>query len=253
MNNLFFYEHPLTERMRLFLRFEFLWKQIKYHSELDQEYSHRAVISFLVELLELLERGDIKTEVHKELDLKLTILNHVLTNPAADKKTTSGLINKVNIQKNNINEIDTSFMSALKNSELLTNIRHRNAVPGGLLSFDLPELHNWLRFPIEMKERRLSHWLKKLEIIASSISFILWLNREWIDLRSASAEEGVYNYQMDHQTSVNMIRIGIPSSDYYFPEISAGRHRFIIRFCKTDEEDKPVQLTGSVNFLIGVI
>jgi cell division protein ZapD len=253
MNNLFFFEHPLTEKIRIFLRCEFLWGQIKYHSVHDHEFSYRARIGFLVELLELLERGDIKTEVYKELDQKLIILNRILANPSANKQCTSDLISKVNDQKNTINEIDSNFMSTLKNSDLLTNIRHRSAVPGGLLSFDLPELHNWLRLPVEMKERRLSRWLSKLEIITSAISFILCLNREWLDLKSVTSKEGIYTYQLGYQSSASMIRIGIPSNHYYFPEVSAGRHRFIIRFCKTDEEDKPVQLKESVNFLIGVI
>jgi len=253
MTDYYFYEHPLNEKMRLFLRFEFLWDQAQYHLNNDHEYSYRATISFLIEILELTERGDIKSEVYKELDQKLVMLNHVLKYPDANKEDALQIINKIEDMKDAINHIDNNFIAVLKNSQLLNTIRHRSSAPGGLLAFDLPELQHWLRCPIEKKERRLQRWLSNFEVIASAIYFILWLNREWIDLKPAISVDGTYSYQMDHQASCNLIRFGLNHDLHYFPEISAGRHRFIIRFCKTDNEDKPSQAEEEVNFLIGMI
>ena len=86
MDNHFFFEHPLTERMRLLLRYEFLWNQILFHLDQEHEFSYRSGISLLVEIIELIERGDIKNEVLKELDTKSIILSHILKYPDTDIK-----------------------------------------------------------------------------------------------------------------------------------------------------------------------
>ena len=63
-----FYEQPLNERMRTFLRLEFLYQQILYNSEIEADFAARTTLSTLLEILAILSRGDIRTEVHKELD-----------------------------------------------------------------------------------------------------------------------------------------------------------------------------------------
>jgi cell division FtsZ-interacting protein ZapD len=50
-----------------------------------------------------------------------------------------------------------------------------------------------------------------------------------------------------------LVRIGLDKNNLYFPEVSAGRHRIIIRFCSTNDEDKPIQIDQELEFLIGMI
>ena len=45
------YEQPLNERMRTFLRLEFLYTQATYHSELPSPWSTRAAVASLLEIL----------------------------------------------------------------------------------------------------------------------------------------------------------------------------------------------------------
>lgn len=253
MDNHFFFEHPLTERMRLLLRYEFLWNQILFHLDQEHEFSYRSGISLLVEIIELIERGDIKNEVIKELDTKSIILSHILKYPDTDVEQTNELLNKIRALKDELNDIDNNFVATLKSSQLLNNIRHRISAPGGLLSFDLPEFHNWLRFPQDKKTRRLSKWLSNLQVLADAVIFILWLNREWIELEPVYADDGVYNHQLNQNSNVSLVRIGLDKNNLYFPEISAGRHRIIIRFCSTNDEDKPIQIDQELEFLIGMI
>ena len=90
-------------------------------------------------------------------------------------------------------------------------------------------------------------------MLADAVIFILWLNREWIELEPVYADDGVYNHQLNQNSNVSLVRIGLDKNNLYFPEVSAGRHRIIIRFCSTNDEDKPIQIDQELEFLIGMI
>ena len=61
------YEQPVSERMRTFMRLEFLYRQMLYNSELETNWACRATIGGLLEILAILSRGDVRSEVLKEL------------------------------------------------------------------------------------------------------------------------------------------------------------------------------------------
>ena len=62
------YEQPLSERMRTFLRLEFLYHPMLRNSERDDDWATRATISTLLEILAILARGDVRSEIYNELD-----------------------------------------------------------------------------------------------------------------------------------------------------------------------------------------
>ena len=68
------YEQPLNERMRTFLRLEFLYTQASYHSELPNPWSSRAAVASLLEILAITARGDSRSEVLKELERHVNVL-----------------------------------------------------------------------------------------------------------------------------------------------------------------------------------
>ena len=62
------FEQPLTERLRTFLRLEFLYEQARFHMESDADFSSRAVIATLLDIKAILLRGDVRADVLKELE-----------------------------------------------------------------------------------------------------------------------------------------------------------------------------------------
>ena len=68
------YELPLSERMRTFLRLEFLYQQFNYFVEIDTDWASRTAVTSLLEMMAILTRGDIRSDVHKELDRHIGIL-----------------------------------------------------------------------------------------------------------------------------------------------------------------------------------
>ena len=78
------YEQPVSERMRTFMRLEFLYRQTLYNSELETNWASRATIDGLLEILAILSRGDVRSEVHKELDHQVDQLQRYQSQPGVD-------------------------------------------------------------------------------------------------------------------------------------------------------------------------
>lgn len=62
------FEHPLNEKMRTWLRLEFLLQQLYRHPALSEIANALTFFRTLADLLDVLERGDIRSEMIKELD-----------------------------------------------------------------------------------------------------------------------------------------------------------------------------------------
>ena len=54
------YEQPLTERMRTFLRIEFLARQAQHHARQPSAWASRAAMGSLIEILAIVSRGDVR-------------------------------------------------------------------------------------------------------------------------------------------------------------------------------------------------
>jgi len=140
-----YYEQPVSERMRTFMRLEFLYQQMLYNGELESDWATRATISSLLEVLAILSRGDVRSEVHKELDQQLTILQRFQSQPGVDKKRLESLIRNLIDSRAELGGIGTSFLQPLKDSDFLNGIKNRSAIQGGTCECDLPEYSHLLR------------------------------------------------------------------------------------------------------------
>src|ERR1700680_3113609 len=78
------YEQPLNERMRTFLRLEFLYTQATYHTESANPWSARAAVWSLLEILAITARGDSRAEVLKELERNVNVLKEYQSKNGVD-------------------------------------------------------------------------------------------------------------------------------------------------------------------------
>ena len=79
------YEHPLNERVRMFLRLEYLFKQAAYHVKHGTEWDSRATLSCILEILSIAGNTNLKSEVLKELERHSSSLKRLEKNPGIDK------------------------------------------------------------------------------------------------------------------------------------------------------------------------
>jgi cell division protein ZapD len=63
-----------------------------------------------------------------------------------------------------------NFMGPLRDSEFLSAIKHRSAIPGGTCDFDLPDYCFWLTRPAEVRTAEFNTWLTLIRPLSDSIA-----------------------------------------------------------------------------------
>lgn len=238
------FEQPLSERMRTFLRVEFLYQQALFHADHGADFSTRAAVSSLLEILSIVGRGDVRADVLKELDRHAEMLEQFKRRPGVDAARCASLLDDIGALKARMSSIGAKFAAPLKECEFLTTIKHRSSIPGGTCTFDLPDYGYWLRLPHSERGAHLAHWLDQLKPLCDSIDEVLWLIREAAEPVERTAPRGLYHHHLERNEQHHLVRVAVPRTARIFPEISAGQHRCTIRFLEWQDVDtrpKPVE------------
>src|SRR5688572_32827179 len=98
------FEQPLTERMRTFLRVEFLYEQTLFHVDEPTEFSARAAVSALLEILTILGRGDVRSDVNKELERHAEMLDRYRSQPRVDPARLTRLIDNIDALRQQLSD-----------------------------------------------------------------------------------------------------------------------------------------------------
>ena len=247
------FEHPLTERIRTFLRIELLNQQACFHAEGTEELGARAAVSSLLDILNLFRRGDVRMEVIKELQVQRQILDSYCREPNVDLELLEGNLERIKELQSRIGDSSTVFPNLLKESPFLFNINHRSSIPGGTCTFDLPDYGYWLKLPYEVRGDEYRAWLAGLAPITDAVDHILWLIRETSQPVERTVESGLYQTNLQGDARPRLIRILLPPASGIYPEISAGKQRFTLRFVHWRGTDvRPVQVQDPVTFLLAL-
>ena len=247
------FEQPLTERMRTFLRVEFLYEQTLFHVDEPTEFSSRAAVSALLEILTILGRGDVRSDVNKELERHATLLARYRSQPGVDPTRLMGLIETIDGLRQQLAEAGPQVINPLKECDFLTVIRHRSAIPGGTCMFDLPDYGYWLHLPAAERRRQLDDWTSRIQPICEAVAEVLWLTREATEAAPQVAPAGMFHHIFDRAEQASLVRVLLPAGGGFFPEVSAGQHRFTIRFVRWRGVDsRPAQVTQDVRFQLAI-
>ena len=245
------YEQPLNERMRTFLRLEFLYTQATYHSELDNAWSARAAVSSLLEILAITARGDSRSDVLKELERHVNVLKEYQHKTGVDPSRLKSLMSNLIKLREDLSTVGGNFMGPLRDSEFLSAIKHRSAIPGGTCDFDLPDYSYWLSRPTEIRAAEFGSWLALIRPLCDSIAELLWLTRQNTKRKSETAIGGIFQLQFDRENPCQLVRVTLPPDSDVFPEMSGSQHRCTIRFLNwTDATSRPVHVETDVPFLL---
>jgi cell division protein ZapD len=247
------YEQPLSERMRTFLRLEFLYQPMLRNSDTDDDCATRATLATLLEILAILSRGDVRSEALNELDHQIEALERFQSHTGVDGGRLDHLVKILIKSRDEISRIGTGFLQPLKDSEFLNAIKHRSAIPGGTCEFDLPEYSHWLRQPIVRRQEDMAKWIQPVRPLCKGVSEVLWLIRESAQSQEEKAIKGMYQHSMQKDGNCRILRVSLPEGSPLFPEISGSQHRFTVRFLEwSTVESRAVQTAQDVAFKLSV-
>ncbi|OCG22133.1 cell division protein ZapD [Gilliamella sp. App4-10] len=231
MNNIIF-EHPLNEKMRTWLRVEFLLNQLNTYCHFDQ---NNALVFFhaLSELLEIIERNDVKGDLIKEFELQKQKLILWLNFDGVDHDLLNDLIRQFDNFVAQFNAI-ARIGQPLKDDRFISTIRQRLMIPGGCCSFDLPSFHLWLKISQERRDTQVKSWLQHLSILDKSLTCYMQLIRQMGEFKPFICTN---NFFQETNGEVNLIRIRVSLDKNVYPQVSGYMSRYSIRFLPLDACD----------------
>ena len=249
MNPPVIYEQPLNERIRTLLRLEHLFHQAGYRLTGDTLWDSRAALDALMDVQNVLARNDLRTEVLKELERHASKLMALEQNPNVDSETLQSILDELDVVTDQLHAVDGQIGQNLKSNEFLNSVRQRSTIAGGSCAFDLPAYHYWLQQPDEQRKQDLLAWHGEYEAMSNAVGLILRLIRQSSPANALIAENGFYQQSLDSNIPFQLLRVVLAHESRYFAEISAGKHRFTIRFMDmVSMEQRPVQAEGDVEF-----
>jgi cell division protein ZapD len=243
------FEQPLNERMRTFLRLDYLYNQALYHNEKASQWGSRAAMSSLIDILAITTRTDVRSEVLKEIERHIAQLTEFEDRPGVDIARLRALVNNLVRLRTALGNAGTAYLQPLRDSEFLAAIKHRSAIPGGTCEFDLPDYFFWLNQSAPERTQAFSEWLAMFRPLCDAVAEVLWLTRQNGQGRKETAVAGSFAINFDRDSPLQLLRICLPADGGIYPEISGSHHRCSVRFLSWNGlAARPSQAPGDISF-----
>jgi len=247
------YEQPLNERIRTFFRLEKLFKQFAFHIKHGSAWDNPIAIDAITDILSFTTRSDIKLEVLKELERQHSRLERLTKRPQIDQGQLTALLDQQTVLIGRLKSTTGQLGQETQGAELLNAVRQKNSVPGPICDFDLPAFHFWLTRSEDTRREHLQQWFAPFIVLEEAITMILDVLRNSADDSEETAAKGFFQKVIDTNQAVQLVHISVPVTLNCYPEISAGKHRFSVRFMlNPNPYTRPEQCTEDVAFRLRI-
>ncbi len=189
------FEHPLNEKVRIYLRLEYLLRQMTHASQLNDQWQHQIFFRALFDLLEILDQIQLKSELAKDLDKQRTKLKSWLNIEGVDQSALLAILDNMDLAHHQL--ITAKRLGQeIREDRFLSGIKQRFSIPGGSCCFDLPTLHHWLHLPLAHKQNDMTNWLKQLAELTEALYLWLRLTRDSGQYQPQIARGGFFSSMM---------------------------------------------------------
>lgn len=249
VNDYVTYEQPLNERLRTFLRVEQLMQRLHRSMDGDEVWQSHCALSVLVELVNLVMRVDVKNDLMLELERHGANLMRLKTESGVNQRRLEQVIEQQRELSQQLHGMSGQLAQHLMRNELLASLRQRLSIPGGTCDFDLPAYHYWLSRSAARRIELLRAWTEPFERVLEAAELILGLIRDSAVLAPSVAARGFFQQTLNVDAPNQLLRVRMPVDSEVFPEISAGKHRFTIRFLQQgDITSRATQTDQDIEF-----
>ena len=244
-NQVSLYEEPVQEKIRKFIKIEFLLNKIYYFKGKDDKSENYIALLALCELYEILSRSDIKSELIREIETQNSYFQSIKEMPQADSSKLNSVLEKQNILLKLIYSNEVNYLDHLGRDILFKTILKNCFTQLQPASIDF-----WLSRDILIRETQIDLWLEPLIFIKRSIDFILEVVRKSGRFEDRMAEKGFFIEKLDPKKNVLLVRVTLTSDLYYYPQISVGKQRLTIMFMTKDDKNNLVPYQEDLSFIL---
>jgi cell division protein ZapD len=228
------YEFPLCEKVRNYLRLEQLFQQLNEAAKAQTEYQYLYFFEVLFDLIDLIERLDLRADFIRDIDAQEKNLAHWSQHPDIDSSALDQALQGLSLLSSQL-KTNKKLGSGVREESLLNAIRQRFAIPGGATSFDLPVLFCWLKQANEIKNANVRTWKAHLILVEDCIATLMSFLRERSRFTSVSATNAFYQGNVEDKTE--LIRVKCDNTQGYYPVLSGNKYRYGIRFMSLSADD----------------
>ncbi len=244
-NQVSLYEEPVQEKIRKFIKIEFLLNKIYYFKSKDNKSENYVALLALCELYEILSRSDIKSELIREIETQNSYFQKIKEIPQTDSSKLNSVLEKQNLLLKLIYNVESNYLDYLEHDILFKTILKNCFTQLQPASIDF-----WLSRDILIRETQIDLWLEPLIFIKRSIDFILEVIRKSGRFEDRMAEKGFFIEKLDAKRNILLIRVTLTSDLYYYPQISVGKQRLTIMFMTKDDKNNLVPYQEDLNFIL---
>jgi len=244
------YDYPLNERIRTLLRIEDLFAKVLHNIDASHEYQHHCALLTFLQLLDVVDRAELKLDLLQELDRQKTTMSLLIDNPAIATNTLKTILNDIDVATNTLRAENTKLGQTLRENEWLMSIKQRAGILSGICEFDVPSYHYWLGLSEARRREDLQNWLKPLLPMHHAVSIILRILRGSSSVSKLVALRGSYQQMLGGIKPAQMLKIDVADGLTCFPEVSANKYAINVRFHVLDFTQKPQKYDEDVNFTL---
>lgn len=225
---------------RAALRIESLMELIRQSCAETNPTLHLYAIKHLIELIDFIEKPELKSRFLKEL----IRIEYVLSK--AHSSMNQGLMDDVSTQIYALSHSSGAFSLDLLDVAFLKTVRQVYQSNTKDCEFHSPQLKLWLDLPIERRLKDLNGWLKKLEDLQQTVSVYLTLLRETSFYTRIKTEKGFYQYTLPPKATCHLVACKMDKAFHLVPKLQVGYHGLTIRlfdfFTQQEANDASVEI-----------
>ncbi len=233
------------------MRLENCFAQMRHHAVHPSIWDSQASLLIFIEVLNTVERYDVRNEVNKELEKNIASLSSLLDAPIVNGTKLQQTLDSLYSQLYGMQNISLQAIKNLRENDLLNSIRQRSSAATNINSFEIPPFYSWLKQPAGARQQQLLTWIKEFSPIEEGINLLLNLLRESAEFYDQTAAAGFFQKSLNTQQTCQIVRVGLPAEATYFPDASGSKHRISVRFLQYEgTNQRPSQVAGDINFAL---
>lgn len=240
------YEYPFNERIRAYLRLEYLFDRLFFFVREGDPRQHQVAVTALFDLLDVCERTDVKGALLQDLERQRVALAGLRDHPGVAQDALEDMLCELEKTAAAL-AAPGKIGQSLRENEWLTSLRGRLSVPGSATQVDMPSYYAWQHKPETARCADLQAWVAPFLALRDGLTLALRLLRESGRKTGIVAEQGAYQ-QMLGGKQYQLLRVWVDPTESMFPEISANKYMIWIRFATQDGELKPQRVAHDIPF-----
>lgn len=208
---------------RIALRLEFLFKTINQACNESHEVIHRFALKNIIEIVEIIEKPELKSRFIKEL----IRIEHVLKKPNIFNNM--ALFDNLETQIHVLNQVPGSFSNSIHDDEFLRTLRQIHHPNTKECEFNSPQLVLWFDSDPLLRQKTINQWVNSLKALEDTVAIYLSLLREATQYVPITAVNGFYQHSVSPKSVNHLILLKMDKTIDITPKLQLGHHSLTIR------------------------